>query len=310
MCSVVASPEFPMPHRTAKLVSVIFAGVVAATAVAALSAGMARADDCLAAPKEKTPEGSHWYYRIDRVTKRHCWYLREEDEKLAQTAPPNSSSTAQPIAPKPDSAMQRSISDAHAEFPAPGGVEPLQNNTSPFPAIPALAGTAATGAETRQSVIASRWPESPGARSAVTPEAPQLAADTSSNTTAAPPPEMAATPLVAADSSQGRAASIPKLLAVMTGALALAGITATVVFKLGGARPAGTRVRREQIWQPADNGSIALSHDPVADVVPRRPVLPRDLDRPGFPDKRTADVTDANERVAEFFAQLTGRPPS
>ena len=39
------------------------------------------ADDCLSGPKGATPEGSHWYYRVDHATKRHCWYLRAEGEK-------------------------------------------------------------------------------------------------------------------------------------------------------------------------------------------------------------------------------------
>jgi hypothetical protein len=297
-----------MSHRSAKLVSVIFAGVVAATAVATLSAGAARADECLSAPKEKTPEGSHWYYRIDRATKHHCWYLRDEAEKLTQTAPPNPSLPAQPAAPKPET--QRSISDAHAELP--DGIEPLKKDSSPFPAIPALAGTgaAATDAQAPQSVIASRWPEASSVSPAITPEATRLAAAAPSNATAAPPAETAEAPLAAADSSQGRAASMPMLLAVMTGALALAGITATIVFKLGGARPARIRVRREHIWRPEDNGRIARSNDPVADLVSRRAVIPRDLDRPAVPNERRPDVTDANERIAEFFAQLTGRAPS
>jgi hypothetical protein len=296
-----------MPNRTAKLVSVIFAGVVAGTAIATL-AGAARADDCLAAPKETASGGGHWYYRIDHATKRHCWYLREENEKLTQTAPPNSSRPALPIAPKPESATRRSISDAHAELPTPGGIEPLKKDASPFTAIPPAAGIGTVAPDTGapQSVIASRWPDSSDVSSAVTPEATQLTADALSNAAAAPPADVAAAPIAAADSPQGRVATIPMLLGVMTGALALAGITATVVFKLGGARRARIRVRRDHIW---DNGSMALWNDPVADVVPRRSAFPRDLDRPGVPDDRSADLSDANERVAEFFAQLTGRAP-
>ena len=63
-------------------------------AEAATPATQAAADSCLSAPKGATPSGSHWYYRIDRVTKRQCWYLREEsdtaDDKFARAAPPAS----------------------------------------------------------------------------------------------------------------------------------------------------------------------------------------------------------------------------
>ena len=86
------------------------------------------------------------------------------------------------------------------------------------------------------------------------------------------------------------------LLAVMTGALALAGLTASLVLKFGGARrTAHVRVRRDRIWEPVDDDLIGLSPRPDADVVPRRPHFPRDLDQAAEP----------NDRVAEFYAQLS-----
>ena len=98
-----------MSNRSEKFVPALFAGVVAcanlatmadlraqviSAAEAAMPATQAAADSCLSAPKGATPAGSHWYYRIDRVTKRQCWYLREEsdtaDDKFARAAPPAS----------------------------------------------------------------------------------------------------------------------------------------------------------------------------------------------------------------------------
>jgi hypothetical protein len=101
-----------MSNRSVKFVPALLAGIVAGTnlatmtdlraqvlttaAEAATSATQAAADSCLAAPKGATPSGSHWYYRIDRTTKRQCWYLREEsdraDDKFARAAPPASRS--------------------------------------------------------------------------------------------------------------------------------------------------------------------------------------------------------------------------
>lgn len=70
-----------MPRRTVKFVSALFAGVLAGIPLATISHGATpAADDCLSGPKDQAPHGSHWYYRIDRATKRHCWYLK--DEKL------------------------------------------------------------------------------------------------------------------------------------------------------------------------------------------------------------------------------------
>jgi hypothetical protein len=85
-----------MSNRSVKFVPALIAGVVAGanlaamtdlraqvitTAEAATPATQAAADSCLSAPKGATPSGSHWYYRIDRTTKRQCWYLREESDK-------------------------------------------------------------------------------------------------------------------------------------------------------------------------------------------------------------------------------------
>ena len=81
-----------MSNRSVRFIPALLAGVVAGAnlatitdlraqvistaAEAATQAPQAGADSCLAAPKGATPSGSHWYYRIDRVTKRQCWYLR------------------------------------------------------------------------------------------------------------------------------------------------------------------------------------------------------------------------------------------
>jgi hypothetical protein len=125
---------------------------------------------------------------------------------------------------------------------------------------------------------------------------PQSDSPQSSDSAAAPPPAAAVVPLATADSSQGLPSSLPMLLAVMTGALALAGLTASLVLKFGGARrTAHVRVHRGRIWEPVDDDRIGLLPRPDADVVPRRPHFPRDLDQPAEP----------NDRVAEFYAQLS-----
>ncbi|MGA7999246.1 MAG: hypothetical protein WCA28_30650 [Bradyrhizobium sp.] len=318
-----------MPDRAAKFVSAIVASVLAGTSLAAISLNAVRAaDDCLAAPNAETPAGGHWYYRIDRATKRHCWYLRTEGETLPQAAVPNSapdsSAAAKPVAPVAAAPMQRSVADAHAELTAQTGIEPPRRNGGLAPAMPANPAAsennkaAAPGADAAQSVVASRWLD-PSAMSSMTlspPPAPsQVAANvppesqtdstqpgstqsdsSQSDSAAAPPSAAAAVPLAAADSSQGLPASLPMLLAVMTGALALAGLTASLVLKFGGARrTVHLRVRREKLWEAVDDDRIGLSPSADADVIPRRPHFPRDLDQPAEP----------NDRVAKFYAQLS-----
>jgi hypothetical protein len=50
---------------------------------AAQPKAQAKADECLARPGAAAPKGSHWYYRIDRPTKRRCWYIGAQKARSA-----------------------------------------------------------------------------------------------------------------------------------------------------------------------------------------------------------------------------------
>jgi len=41
------------------------------------------ADECGAGPVGTAPPGSHWYYRLDRPTHAHCWYLGPQGIRVA-----------------------------------------------------------------------------------------------------------------------------------------------------------------------------------------------------------------------------------
>ena len=41
------------------------------------------ADECAAGPVGTAPPGSHWYYRLDRPTHAHCWYLGPQGIRVA-----------------------------------------------------------------------------------------------------------------------------------------------------------------------------------------------------------------------------------
>jgi hypothetical protein len=291
-----------MPSRAVKFRSAMLASLVSGTALVMLSNGAARAaDDCLAAPKDQTPEGSHWYYRIDHVTKRHCWYLRQEGERPPQTAASSPPRAPMPIVPKQAAATQRSIANAHAELPAQTTIEPPPRDSAPIPAMPAEAADSENnaGTQAQPSVVASRWPDPSTVIAAANPPpvTDQPAANEQPDPAAAPPAAVAEAAPTVMDTLRSRPATVPMLLAVMTGALALAGITASVVLKLGAMR---RRVRRDKIWQARRDHGVALSSHPGADVLPRRPAFPRDLDRTG----------DDDDRVAEFFSHLSRRTPT
>src|SRR5262245_11800658 len=80
--------------------------VLAAILVVVLLAGRTSraADDCITTPNAAPPQGNHWYYRIDRTTQRHCWYLRPESEKVGgrvhqSTAAAQPPSAQEPVSP-------------------------------------------------------------------------------------------------------------------------------------------------------------------------------------------------------------------
>ena len=295
-----------MSNRTAKFVSAIFASLLAGAAFATIPHSPARAaENCLSGPKGETPEGSHWYYRVDRVTKQHCWYLREQGERLAQAAPLKIS-PARP-SPKVDATMQRTVADARAELSPPTRIDQPKRGDE-LPAMPADMATSGNfgaaplpSAATPGSVIASRWPD---------PSAVGLPADPApvkrdvvaavSPPVQAPPPSVVATgaTAVAAADASAQAPSYSSL-AALTAALALAGILGAALFKAGAARrsaPTRMRARSGAVWESTDDDRIALSDQ--ADALPRRSGFARGLDQ------------DANRRIEAFFAQLSKRAPT
>jgi hypothetical protein len=59
-------------------------GVVLSIGGLTVSGRDAVADDCILKPNAPSPQGSHWYYRTDRVNNRQCWYLRSDDGQALQ----------------------------------------------------------------------------------------------------------------------------------------------------------------------------------------------------------------------------------
>jgi hypothetical protein len=302
-----------MPNRTAKFVSAVFASLVAVASLTTISHGATpAADDCLAGPKDQTPQGGHWYYHIEHSTNRHCWYLKDEHDKLSQIAPPNASPSATPIAPNTETPMQRSIADARAELPAPQtpvGPDISLATGQPAPAASVNApGTAnsrpAADANTQQSIVASRWldPSSVSSSAGSGPVTGNSGAAAPSNSATALPPAIAAVPLATADASAAEAekpsGSIRMILLAIVGALSLAGLMGSAIFRFGGnTRRSGRREIRDDrraIWDSAGTDPRSPPAFPDAGARVRGTDIPR--------EPRAAD--DPNRRIAEMLAQL------
>lgn len=165
-----------MQKRSIALALAVTVTSLGGLALTTMSNSAARAaDECLTAPKGATPAGAHWYYRLEKGTKRKCWYLADEASRPAKTkssaaTPATASSEASPPpAAKPRTA-RRSVADARAELTTPEDDQPAlaatiwppiepsaATDTAPADTPPVIADATSTP---KSWTMAARWPES------------------------------------------------------------------------------------------------------------------------------------------------------
>jgi hypothetical protein len=344
-----------MPNRSVKFASALFAGVMAGTnlatvtdlraqvistsAEAATPAPQAAADSCLSAPNGATPSGSHWYYRLDRVTKRQCWYLREEsdaaEDKFARAAPPASAPASASTAEEPaQRTMRKSIADARAEWVSqqpraePAKVERAAATAAPAPVVSNSPRAVMPNVLAPAPLSSMRWNDAPATtRTSLNPTDLQVAA---ANPPAAQPPQVEEVQQPAVDQVMPAAtamdpapakptASLQKLLLVMAAALALAGLTVSAIVRIGRIRARrAMRRKRRAMWDSAKTKRRApqpMLHD--EDAAPRRtataynPRVPQERTR--MPQERTTRAPQERPRVPQErttrVPQERPRPP-
>ena len=304
-----------MPTRTAKFASAIVACLLASAPLATASHGETpAANDCLSGPKDQTPQGSHWHYRIEHPSNRHCWYLRGEHDAATNTSV-NASASANPMSP--NTAMPGSIANAHAELPSPQtrGDQDASAATGQLPAAAASVDNTprANLPDTNmlRSVVASRWPEQLAAASSavadISPDNP--AANAPSQAAATQPSSAAVVPLTVADApAEKQSGSTQMLIIAIVGALSVAGLAASAV-GYGGRRKSrvgeiqlesqglGSNGNRRAIWE------TTLIDRPLPSPFPAalRPNIgiPRELGEANDPDDKIADMLARLARSAQ-----------
>jgi hypothetical protein len=293
-----------MVNRSTKFASAVFVSVLAGVTHTTANSVAHAADDCLSGPTNQPPPGSHWYYRVDRVAKRHCWYLGEERERLSRVAPKGSTRLAKPASPRQETATL-SFADARAEMPsAQTWIKALSRSDASIPITPENARVEtsqrddARDANTQHSIVASRWPQ-PSDTSRSSDPAPTTGNLTANNEPAslvAPPPVSAAGQLAqAALSPQTEGTSVQLQLAMLLGALALASLLGKIVAQFG--RSEGFDKLRATIREATDDDKVLVSARPGTNKYPRPSRFARDLDR-----------ARRNDRIAAFFSQLSEQP--
>jgi len=92
-------------EQTASFLALVFASLFATVIVLTTLSNRAvlAADDCITEPNHAAALGAHWYYRVDRVNQRKCWYVGQAGMKVVRAA----SRRPSPLQSRPRS--QRSI---------------------------------------------------------------------------------------------------------------------------------------------------------------------------------------------------------
>jgi len=300
-----------MRYRATKLVSVFSAGVVVSVPFATIATRTVEAaEECLTKPKEVTPPGQHWYYVIDRGSKRRCWYLHQETGTSSHAAISQRARHAAIVASRenvsePEPALPPATRDAYAELGLPQGgdenaprVSQQTLIASDYPKGVGQDQPDNVSDENPQAVVASRWPEPAGvlvasiepptssslAVASATPDAKQDA-DTTDLTSKAP-----AAALTSADApATGTPDSLKSLLLATFGAITLSGFAGSSVYFL-------TQMRRRPQSQASSSRGRGWQSAEWVDHTRPPPWLYRVHDADGPASNRRTGGLDGNTR--------------
>jgi len=229
-----------MGNRTAKFISALIGSIIAGAPFAAVSQNAPStpttanaASDCLASPKGVAPQGQHWFYRLERSTKRQCWYLRAEGGKDSAKTTQSAQAATDTTTADTSAPQQRSVQDARAEYltPQSTAAPAVLAQAKPAPTQQAASPTADSNAQ--QPAIAARWPDATATSPAPQPEPAPVTAVAQPSAKPAKAPVALAAAEIPADKPTG---SLQTLLLVIVGALALAGLLASVIYRFAGGR--------------------------------------------------------------------------
>jgi hypothetical protein len=283
----------------------------------------ANAAECLTAPKGAAPQGSHWYYRLERGSQRKCWRLVQKDQKGQGTAA--------------QAAAQGDVDDDTDDTPAPqiakksgGRAAAPQSKASQAALVTRNVSDSENASDTEKSGNATaaaqpvQWPDPPAsmmerpedpapvapAQTAPTETIPaQTAGDAPAPAAVAQQPDQQ--PLVTADgvapapapggatassstsaasggtsTTSGGTSSLQFIFAV----IAFVGLVACPIFYL-----AGVRLRRSDVLNKAQHLNALPAEVPASPRAPTfQPLPPMDL----MP-RQHDDVEEAMQRFAE-----------
>jgi hypothetical protein len=234
-------------------------------------AEQAKADNCLVRPGGVTPRGRHWFYRIDRQTRRKCWYLgsasakvrrapvertEEEDEASAPT-PASPPAELRPDELRPDElrADEQPVPERTSDAAADANPVAAPEFSASWPSLPS--GVSANDADVTTATATSATATSATAASTTATPATPVADD--AGDAAALDAQQEEMPLVwpvltaaeraAAAETAGAEPGLGQLLAFLAATAAFVALAFRVIFKLSSGFIGGSE--RRTPMQPA-----------------------------------------------------------
>jgi len=299
-----------MTNRVAKFL-VTAASVVACASIAPVVASAAgAADECLAKPKDGTPSGQHWYYRIDRSSKRQCWYLRDKDDASPQAAATVPTAKNAALDRKNESVLTSSTADAFAALSSPrarldGRTQIPAVTQTPSPDAVDEQDSLRNNSTGEQSPVASRWPDPTGVLSP-TIERPAASSLAVASATSEPTAEAAIGDAGGAPTvdTPSPAISLQMLLMAAFAALAVSGLTGGAIYVARGRRrpqPAGA-ISPGAGWSPPDDHYRLYAPPRQA----RPATSPRGADAHSV-DRLTSGPTENGQDIAQLLARFANQ---
>jgi hypothetical protein len=88
-----------LPNRISLFAAAVFMILLAEVFVAGRASRAT--ENCIREPNAAAPEGSHWYYHMDRATQQKCWHLRSEGIKKRPRTQQATTAVPPPASPEP-----------------------------------------------------------------------------------------------------------------------------------------------------------------------------------------------------------------
>lgn len=306
----------------AVLISSLASAVLTASAIAAPAESQAEApaNDCLTAPKGETPKGSHWYYRLEKGTKRKCWYLADQVAKTSKvaSATPAPAPSASPSPPRaPEAAIQSSVANARAElttrsqktenasddarlsetiWPEPEQRADAAADTSDQGTNVQLGtiGTGAVATPSKDWAMTSRWPDAnlPNTTNSQPAEQAETRPQQSAALQTVSAKDKPAAPVTAGQFHGISFDSTSMLLIMLAGVLTIVAVVGRMVTKYAGSGRAKNRTPRRNIWD-------AVPQDGDASHAYEALLQPRNSQFTGTPAEANNDPSNEIERLLQ-----------